>query len=194
MSETPKRAAGRPRSEDSEAALLDAAYWRMLDLGYDALTVDAIAKAAGAGKQTLYRRWPNKAGLVIDALAAKAAQRIDRPREAAIRAGDLAAFLKAEFAALKPIGASLPGLFVDAQADPRTAEAFRTAMLKPRQNALRQILAAHSADAETRDALAEAIDGAIWRRLFLGEPLDDGLAHRLAALAGLRKDRAAGAA
>jgi AcrR family transcriptional regulator len=187
MGETGRRAMGRPRSAESEAALLDAAYWRMLDLGYEALTVDAIAKAAGAGKQTIYRRWPHKAALVIDAVAAKAAQRIDRPREAAIRTGDLAAFLKAEFAALKPIAPSLRTLFVEAQSDPRTAEAFRSAMLKPRQDALRQILAAHSADPELRDALIEAIDGAIWRRLFLGEPLDEGLARRLATLAGPRK-------
>ena len=158
----------------------------MLDQGYGALTVDAIAKAAGAGKQTLYRRWPNKAALVIEALAAKAADRIDRPREAAVRAGDLAAYLRSEFAALKPFAASLRALFVDAQADPRTAEAFRAAMLKPRQVALRQILAARSADAELRDALAEAIDGAIWRRLFLGEALDDGFALRLAAIAPRR--------
>ena len=187
MSETARRAAGRPRSAESEAALLDAAYWRMLDLGYESLTVDAIARAAGAGKQTIYRRWPHKAALVIEAVAAQAARRIDRPREAAVRAGDLAAFLKAEFAALKPIAASLRALFVEAQSDPRTAEAFRAAMLKPRHDALRQILAAHSADAELRDALTEAIDGAIWRRLFLGEPLDERLARGLAALAGPRK-------
>ncbi len=158
----------------------------MLDQGYDALTVDAIAKAAGAGKQTLYRRWPSKAALVIDALAAKAAERIDRPREAAVRAGDLAAYLKSEFTVLKPFAASLRALFVDAQADPRTADAFRATMLKPRQTALRQILAARSADAELRDALAEAIDGAIWRRLFLGETLDEGFALRLATLARQR--------
>src|SRR3974390_1039884 len=101
----------------------------MLDQGYDALTVDVIAKAAGAGKQTLYRRWPNKAALVIDALALKIAQRIDRPKEAAIRSGDLFAYLRSEFTALKPYAPSLRALFVDAQADPQTAEAFRTAML-----------------------------------------------------------------
>ena len=190
MSETARRAMGRPRSAESEAALLDAAYWRMLDLGYDALTVDAIAKAAGAGKQTIYRRWPHKAALVIEAIAAKARQRVDRPREAAVRAGDLAAFLKAEFAALKPIAPSLRTLFVEAQSDPRTAGAFRAAMLKPRQDALRKILAAYSADAELRDALTEAIDGAIWRRLFLGEPLDERLARRLALLANRRRQPA----
>ena len=186
MGELGKRAPGRPLSAESGAALLDAAYWRLIDAGYEALTVDAIARAAGAGKQTLYRRWPSKAALVIEALAKKAAERIDRPREAAIRSGDLSAFLKADFAGLKPYAASLRALFVDAQSDPRTAEAFRQAMLKPRQNALRQILAAHVADAERRDALAEAIDGAIWRRLFLAEPLDDDLARRLALLAGDR--------
>ena len=183
VSESQKRPAGRPRSEESEAALRDAAYWRILDQGYDALTVDAIAKAAGAGKQTLYRRWPNKAALVIEALAAKAAERIDRPRDAAIRSGDLAAYLKAEFAALKPFAASMRALFVDAQSDPQTAESFRVAMLAPRREALRRILAGYAADAELRDALVEAIDGAIWRRLFLGEPLDDEFARRLATLA-----------
>jgi hypothetical protein len=75
-----------------------------------------------------------------------------------------------------------------------TAEAFRDVLLRPRQAALRQILAAHSADAELRDALAEAIDGAIWRRLFLGEPLDDGFARRLAALGRPHERRGGGSA
>jgi AcrR family transcriptional regulator len=186
MVESARRPPGRPLSAESGAALLDAAYWRLLDEGYEALTVGAIAKAAGAGKQTLYRRWPSKAALVIEALMKKAAERIDRPKDAAIRSGDLFAFLKADFAALKPYARSLRALFVDAQSDPRTAEAFREAMLKPRQNALRQILAAHVPEADRRDALAEAIDGAIWRRLFLSEPLDDDLARRLALLAERR--------
>jgi AcrR family transcriptional regulator len=182
MSESAKRAAGRPRSDESEAALLDAAYWRILDEGYGALTVDAIAKAAGAGKQTLYRRWPSKAALAIEALAGKMAGRIDRPRETAIRAGDLTGFLKAEFAATKPFARSLAPLAVDAQSDPETARAFRDAFLKPRQSALRSILALSSPDPETRDALAEAIDGAIWRRVLLAEPLDEDFARRLGAL------------
>jgi coproporphyrinogen III oxidase-like Fe-S oxidoreductase len=44
MSESTKRAQGRPASEESRAALLDAAYWRLIEHGYDALTVDSIAK------------------------------------------------------------------------------------------------------------------------------------------------------
>jgi AcrR family transcriptional regulator len=183
MSEPEKRPPGRPPSEEARAALLDAAWWRLIEDGYGALTVDAIAKAAGAGKQTLYRRWPTKAALVIEALTEKTAQRIDRPKEAAIRKGDLAAYLHAEFASLKPYGTSLAALFAEAQATPQTAEAFRAAIVKPRQIALREVLAGASPDPALRDALVEAIDGAIWRRIFLGEPLDDAFARRLALLA-----------
>ncbi len=175
-----KRAPGRPLSEEAHAALLDAAWWRLLEGGYAALTVDGIAKAAGAGKQTLYRRWPNKAALVIEALAAKSAGRIDRPKDAAVRRGDLLAFLKAELAGLKPYAASLPALLAEAQANPQTAEAFRSSLIAPRQAALRKVLAAASSDPDIRDALVEAIDGAIWRRIFLAEPLDEAFAVRMA--------------
>ena len=186
MADTKKRQPGRPPSEDARAALLDAAWWRLIEDGYAALTVDAIAKAAGAGKQTLYRRWPGKAALAIEALAEKAGQRMDRPKETAIRKGDLSAYLQAEFASLKPYAASLAILFADAQGNPETAEAFRMAMVKPRQTALREVLAGASSDPALRDALIEAIDGAIWRRIFLGEPLDEAFARRLALLATKR--------
>ena len=186
MPDSAKRPPGRPPSEESHAALLDAAWWRLLESGYAEVTVGAIAKAAGAGKQTIYRRWPNKAALVVDALAAKRAERIDRPKEAAVKKGDILAFLKAELAGLKPYASSLPALFADAQADPRTAEAFRAAMVAPRQAALREVLASPSADPKIRDALVEAIDGAFWRRIFLGEPLDEAFAAQMARLAGRR--------
>jgi len=63
---------GRPRSAASERAILMAA----LDLlaegqGPAALSIAAIARRAGAGKDTIYRRWPNKEDLLVDALAAQ---------------------------------------------------------------------------------------------------------------------------
>ena len=183
MDDLQKRDIGRPRSEASRAALLDAAYWRMVEVGYSALTVDAVAKAAGAGKQTIYRWWPSKAALAIEAVYAKAAQRIDRPREAAARGADVAAFLRPEFAALRPLSPSLPPLLADARQDPRTLIAFREALVEPRCATLAQILARRGVAAETATALVVAIDGAIWRALWLGETLDDGLAQRLAGLA-----------
>jgi AcrR family transcriptional regulator len=183
MSDSHHRGVGRPRSEASRAALLDAAYWRMLEVGYSALTVDAVAKAAGAGKQTLYRWWPNKAALAIEALYVKAAQRIDRPRDAAARGGDIATFLRAEFLSLRPLAASLAPLLAEAREDSQTLAAFREALVDPRCAALTQILARRGVGAETAAPLVDAIDGAIWRAVMFGETLDDAFAQRLAGLA-----------
>jgi len=63
-------AATRPRIEgDREQEILDAALEVLADVGYDRLTMDAVAQAAKASKATLYRRWNSKATLVVEALA-----------------------------------------------------------------------------------------------------------------------------
>src|SRR4051794_37122300 len=59
----------RPRVEGGrEDEILDATVAVVAELGYDRLTMDAVAAAAKASKATLYRRWSTKAELVIDAL------------------------------------------------------------------------------------------------------------------------------
>jgi AcrR family transcriptional regulator len=67
---TPTEAhAARPRIEgDRERQILEAALEVLADVGYDRLTMDAVAARARASKATLYRRWNTKVGLVIDAL------------------------------------------------------------------------------------------------------------------------------
>jgi len=67
VSETPVR--GRPRSQESETAILDATMELLSELGYRSVTVEAIAIRAGASKSTIYRRWPTKENLVIAAFA-----------------------------------------------------------------------------------------------------------------------------
>ena len=63
-------AAARPRVEgDREQEILQATLDVLADVGYDRLTMDAVAHAAKASKATLYRRWSTKAALVIDAIA-----------------------------------------------------------------------------------------------------------------------------
>src|SRR6478672_9467119 len=64
----------RPRVEgDRELEIFDAALDVLADVGYDRLTMDAVAAAARASKATLYRRWSSKAALVIDALLSQKA-------------------------------------------------------------------------------------------------------------------------
>lgn len=180
MNDSSPRGPGRPRSDVSRAALLDAAYWQVSQLGYARVSAEAIAKAAGAGKQTLYRWWPSKARLVLEAFSAKARERIDRPREAALRAGEVDKFLALDLASLRPFADALRGLLNDAAGDPELMSAVRAEILAPRLEALRTLLKAFPEG--SWEAWAEAIEGAIFRRLMLGEALDDAFARRLAAL------------
>ncbi|BDZ45776.1 TetR/AcrR family transcriptional regulator [Naasia aerilata] len=60
---------GRKRDHTRDADILDAALEVLAETGYDGMTVDMVAARAKAGKATLYRRWPSKAELVLDAVA-----------------------------------------------------------------------------------------------------------------------------
>lgn len=61
--------AGRPRNADLDRALLEAAQDLLIEVGYDRLSIDAVAARCGAGKSTVYRRWAGKPELVADAVA-----------------------------------------------------------------------------------------------------------------------------
>jgi AcrR family transcriptional regulator len=66
-----RRAPGRPRSARADEAIIEA----VLDLlsegnSVEALSIESVAQRAGVGKATIYRRWPNKESLVVDAVAA----------------------------------------------------------------------------------------------------------------------------
>ncbi len=58
---------GRPRSEEAHRAILDATLELLAELGFSALTVEGVATRAGVGKATIYRRWPSKLLLVVEA-------------------------------------------------------------------------------------------------------------------------------
>src|SRR5689334_4055737 len=83
------------RGQPREAAILDAAGALLAELGYEALTIDAVAARAGSSKATIYRRWRNKAQLVkavLDALDAE--HNAEIPDTGALRS-DLVAVLRA---------------------------------------------------------------------------------------------------
>lgn len=64
---TPRRP-GRPRSEAADEAILDAAVDLLTEQGFLALTIEAVAARAGVAKTTVYRRWPSKDDLLMDAV------------------------------------------------------------------------------------------------------------------------------
>ncbi len=57
----------RRRGAELEAAILDAVLEELRELGYAAMTVEGVARRAGAGKYSLYKRWPSKAALAVAA-------------------------------------------------------------------------------------------------------------------------------
>lgn len=68
MSETDKKAPGRPRSAKSHQAMLKATLELLGEVGFGALSIEAISARAGIGKTTIYRRYDSKEELVADAI------------------------------------------------------------------------------------------------------------------------------
>jgi AcrR family transcriptional regulator len=67
------RARGRPRDIGRDVAILDATLWVLTELGYEQMSVEAVAARAGVSKATIYRRHPNKAALVVAAVEQRVA-------------------------------------------------------------------------------------------------------------------------
>ncbi|HRF88250.1 MAG: TetR/AcrR family transcriptional regulator [Cellvibrionales bacterium] len=72
MGVSDRRSAGRPRSQASHTAILDACSELLDSKPYGEITIEAIASLAGVSKATIYRWWPSKVALVIEVLTEKA--------------------------------------------------------------------------------------------------------------------------
>jgi AcrR family transcriptional regulator len=136
-----KRKPGRPRSDDAKRAILEAAFTLTHERGYENVTAQMIAEAAGAGKQTLYRWWDSKAAIVLDALAEHGRVDIDAQQQRAIEHGDLEAFLITTFRALTRVGPTLRHLMAEAQRDSVLRAALLERLIEPRRQTLRKLLA-----------------------------------------------------
>ncbi|MGH3252299.1 MAG: TetR/AcrR family transcriptional regulator, partial [Trebonia sp.] len=85
----PPPARGRPRSEKARKAILVAAAELLLDRGLAAVSMDAVAERAGVSKATIYRWWPTKETLALDALYTQWAAAAPAPRDTGSLRGDL---------------------------------------------------------------------------------------------------------
>jgi AcrR family transcriptional regulator len=168
---------GRPRSDAARRALLDAAYVLVVKQGYADVTIDAIAARAGAGKQTIYRWWPSKADLVLDALEDWAEAQIN-----VAESDTVAMFLHKVCDGATRAGPVLRSLMAEAQFDPELRQKLKTRLIEPRREAFRRCLAHAGVEARHREGLVLAIYGALWYRLFLDEALDAGFVRRMTAL------------
>lgn len=178
---------GRRRNPAAQDAILDATFDLLRTAGIGGVTIDAIAEAAGVGRQTIYRWWPSKGALAADAMA-RGAQLIVPVRDTGSLPADLTRFLADSFAGLGDPGVAgvLRQLAAAAQQDQHVARVLAD-FTAQRRAALRAVLERARATGELSatadlDMLVDMAYGVLWYRLLVGHaPLDDDAARRLAA-------------
>ena len=134
---------GRPRSEKAREAILDAAAELLLARGLEAVSMDAVAERAGVSKATIYRWWPTKETLALDALYHEWDAVRTAVRETGSVRDDLLWLLRpwVRLVSKRPYGRVIGALITEAQTDPVFAEQYRERFVEPRRNQARPILA-----------------------------------------------------
>ena len=127
------RGRGRPRDEEARARILQASLEALEELGYPGVTCEAIAERAGASKATIYRWWPHKEAVMLEALREAVAQELPFPDSGSLKEDiriQLHNFVKL---LTTPRGRVFKGLIAAAQSDPKVAEAFLSIWVLPRR-------------------------------------------------------------
>ncbi len=137
QSEAPA-SAGRPRSEEAHKAILKATLQLLVEVGFSALTVEGVASRAGVGKATIYRRWPSKLPLVVEAFS-------QLPALEEADTGDLVEDLKKMLRSYMqlfnttPLAAVLPSLAGERAHEPELSELFDPVFKERRQPLIRAL-------------------------------------------------------
>lgn len=175
--ERPRR--GRPRSEKARAAILDAALELFLERGLDLTSMDAIAEQAGVSKATIYRWWPNKRELAIDALYRDWDVALDLTGDEHSLRDELLVPMRRwiERTRERPYGRVLAALIAAVHTDPEFADRYRARFVESRRAPARALIER----AIERGELPAAVDVDMALDLIYG-PLYHRLLHRHAPL------------
>lgn len=160
---TEEAARPRPRVEgERELEILEAALASLGELGYDKLSFDAVAQGAKASKATLYRRWPTKVDLVVDALQLMLGVEADRYPDT----GSLRSDLIAQACAKGGMGEDRPlhvfvSLLSAMHRDPELHEAILTRLVAPKMASTARVFRA----AQERGEIGDGADLELLARL-----------------------------
>lgn len=164
---------GRPRSESARKAILEATFTLLVERGYDALALEAVARVAGVGKSTIYRWWQTKAELAVEAFFEATADELKMPQT-----NDARADFHAQIGALATLlagtrGRAFAAMLGGALNDPALARVIGARWLDPRQRWGRERMARAAAEGqlkpgvEPRAALA-VLYGPLYTPLLFG--------------------------
>jgi AcrR family transcriptional regulator len=171
---------GRPRSEKARSAILEAAAELLLERGLNAVSMDAVAARAGVSKATIYRWWPTKETLALDALYTEWANVPSAPDTGSLK-GDLLALLRpwVRQATKRPYGRAIAALITEAQSNPAFGREYLERFVEPRRDQARAIfrraIERGEIPAGTKTEVAlDLLYGPVYHRLLHGHaPLND---------------------
>ncbi|KID30216.1 TetR/AcrR family transcriptional regulator [Prauserella rugosa] len=173
---------GRRRNDEARAAILSAAT-ELLAEG-SPVTLGAIAARARIGKQTIYRWWPSKGAVVLEAITERARSLAPTPSTGSLE-GDLEAFLAATFeaAGTPEYAATLRGIVSEALRDEH-ASAVLAEFTADRREQLHLLIERWLPDLDPEldaDLAVDQVHGVLWYRILIGHaPVDAATGRRLA--------------
>jgi len=162
---------GRPRSPEAHRAILEATLDLLVEGGFRALSMDAVAALAGVGKATIYRRWRSKNELVAAAIETLSAA-IDLADTGSLRGDYLALARQAMGTATTPLSTIVPRLLAEAAGDPDLHAIFLEHLVRPRRRALHTLVRRAEERGEIRagldhEVVIDLLAGPIMYRLLL---------------------------
>jgi AcrR family transcriptional regulator len=176
---------GRPRDPSRDGVIRAAILSLLAEVGYGALTMDAVAAEAGVGKATIYRRWRTKEDLVADTIAEISRAEVT-PADTGSLEGDLREMLHTIVASINgPTGAAAQALLSTVPHNAALAGAFRSGPLGVWVQGFGQIFGRAEARGELRPGLASSVVGEaitaplVQRWLINGLPVTDAYADEV---------------
>ena len=194
--ETTTGVIGRPRSERSRRAIITAAGELLEEQGLRAMTVEGVARRAGVSKKTIYRWWPHKSVLALDAFYddwSSAQEELMPDTGTLLDDLRLRARATVRLMTSERLGPTFAALLVEAQSDAALADAFREHVLEPLREQARAIFRRAIARGELRpdtdvEVAIDLFQGPLFLRLlYTHSALDEAFADAIAemALAGV---------
>ena len=176
---------GRPRDDSREQAILEAAIDLLAEVGYEAMSIEAVAVRAKSSKATIYRRWPGKAELVAEAIRRRSEPMLEELPDTGSLRTDLLALVERMFEAMAGIdGGLMCGLAVAVRTDAQFGRLVASHLHEEKLRAIGTVLGR----AEARGELPPGCDPALVLQVapgvalfhqMSGEPLDAAFAAHL---------------
>jgi len=167
-----------------DVAICDATLALLLEVGYDRMSMDAIAARAHASKATIYRRWPGKQELVLDAVKARGVGLTVAEDTGSLRGDLVATYRSAVHGSAADDADLIAGVLRAMRTAPELADCVRSQVIESKCDVSRVIVARAvtrgELPAETDPLILHEVASALWfhRVLVVGGPVDDAfIAH-----------------